>query len=104
MPYNCAVYKCGHNSKRDKDLYSFYRFPAVMTHQGEETMRLSSERRQAWIDNINRDNNNLTSEKMEHTRVCSAHFISGIQIIIYCLQFVADFSCNCCKVEIKYIR
>lgn len=78
MPSNCALYKCGHNSKRDKDRFSFFRFPALVKHQGEKTLLLSTERRQAWINNIGRDKEDLTIEKIEHTRVCSDHFISGI--------------------------
>lgn len=77
MPYNCAVYNCVNNSKRDKDRFSFYRFPAIVKHQGEQTRLLSAERRQSWINNVARDDDNLTEEKIEHTRVCSNHFISG---------------------------
>ena len=83
MPNNCAVYGCGHNSKHDKDRFSFYHFPAIIKHQGQEKMRLSNERRQAWINNISRDRKDLTSEKIEHTHVCSDHFISGIKTFIY---------------------
>lgn len=76
MPSNCAVYNCGHHSKRDKEI-SFFRFPAIIKHQGEETKVLSEERRRLWINNVSRDADDLTEEKLESTRVCSHHFISG---------------------------
>ena len=43
MPQLCAVYGCGHNSKREKGKFQFFRFPAVLLHQGEETKKLTEE-------------------------------------------------------------
>ena len=79
MPHLCAVYGCGHNSKRDKDKYNFFRFPSVINHQGEETRKLSEERRRQWLANINRAD--FDDKKADHSRVCSHHFISGNKIL-----------------------
>jgi len=74
MPVLCAVFNCGHNATRDKD-YSYFRFPKVITNQGEKTQELTEKRRKKWIANISRAD--LTEEKLQHTRVCSSHFITG---------------------------
>ena len=42
MPHLCAVYGCSHNSKRERGLFKFYRFPSVIWNQGEETRKLGS--------------------------------------------------------------
>ncbi|XP_020899873.1 uncharacterized protein LOC110238542 [Exaiptasia diaphana] len=76
MPTLCAVYNCGHNNIRDIE-YSFYRIPKIIRHQGEQTQKLSTERREQWLKNINRDRKDLTEKKIDGTRVCSAHFVSG---------------------------
>lgn len=77
MPTLCVVVGCGHNSIRDKGEYSFYRIPKILTHLGEQTQRLSTDRRKRWLLNIYRSQEDLTDKKAETTRVCSAHFVSG---------------------------
>lgn len=77
MPTLCAVVGCGHNNVRDKGKYSFFRIPKIISHNGEETERLSTERRKRWFKNIHRSDKDLTEKKAETTRVCSAHFVSG---------------------------
>lgn len=84
MPHLCAVYGCSHNSKREKGLFKFFRFPSVIWNQGEETRKLTEERRRRWLANVNRAD--LDGKKLDHYRVCSNHFISGktnFQIIEY---------------------
>ena len=79
MPHLCAVFGCSHNSKREKGKFKFFRFPSILLHQGEETKKLSEERRRQWLANINRAD--LDDAKADHSRVCSDHFISGNTII-----------------------
>ena len=84
MPHLCAVYGCSHNSKREKGLFKFFRFPPVIWNQGEETRKLTEERRRKWLVNVKRAD--LDGKKLDHYRVCIDHFISGktsFQIIEY---------------------
>lgn len=64
MPVLCAVFNCGHNATRDKE-YRYFRFPKVITTQGEKTQALTEKRRKKWIANISRAD--LTEEKLQHT-------------------------------------
>ncbi|XP_066303870.1 uncharacterized protein [Branchiostoma lanceolatum] len=82
MPVLCAVYGCGHNSKRDKG-YSYHRIPKMIESQGEKTRLLSEERRRVWLANINRSLADLTPSKSTFSRVCSLHFISGKPASLY---------------------
>ena len=77
----CLV-NCRHSWARDKK-YSYFRIPKIITHQGEETKRLSGERRQQWLKNTHRAPHDLTEEKIELARVCSDHFVSNT--IYYCI-------------------
>ena len=83
MPYLCAVYGCGHNSTRESGLFRFFRIPSIIKNQGEQTLKLSTERRRTWLNNISRADSDLTEEKIETTRVCSDHFISGNKYIYF---------------------
>ena len=73
------MYGCGHNSKREKGIFQFFRFPAVILHQAEETKKLTEEGRRQWLVNINRAD--LDDAKASNSRVCSNHFISGNAIL-----------------------
>lgn len=75
MGFLCAVKNCGHNTKRDQGKFSFYRFPAIQTGQGEEIRKLTEARRRQWFANIYRKE--FDDKKAENSRVCSNHFISG---------------------------
>ena len=59
MPANCCVFGC--SNVQGKSGKRFYKIPADVRQA------------QAWITAINRKNWVPT----EHSRVCSAHFISG---------------------------
>ena len=48
MPHLCA------DSKRERGKFQFFRFPSTLLHQGEETKKLSEERRRQWLAKINR--------------------------------------------------
>ena len=67
MPYLCAVYGCSHNSKREKGLFKFFRFPSVIWNQGEETRKLTEERRRRWLANVNRAD--LDGKKLDHLMI-----------------------------------
>ena len=71
----CAVYDCSNRSDREKTK-SYYRIPQVVTKQGKEALKLSTERRGKWINAINRKD--LDEKSCEpHHRVCSDHFHTG---------------------------
>lgn len=70
----CAVNGCSSRADRDR-ANSFYRLPAIITNQGEETRERSRKRREQWIANINRPD--LKETSYAYVRVCSDHFISG---------------------------
>ena len=66
---------CGNDSAKRKDI-SFFRVPKVIKHQGEQTEKLSEERRRLWITAISRAD--ITEKILEHDRVCGEHFVSGV--------------------------
>nr|XP_047146385.1 uncharacterized protein LOC124819165 [Hydra vulgaris] len=69
----CAVFGCSNRSNREKGK-SFFRLPKVVCNQGDDGKILSKERREKWINAINRVGN---YPDVFHTRICSDHFISG---------------------------
>ncbi|XP_035675976.1 uncharacterized protein LOC118415445 isoform X3 [Branchiostoma floridae] len=73
MPCYCIVLNCQTPSRAKGR--SYCRIPAIITNQGEETQRLSEERRRLWLAAINRGE--LTENTLQHARVCGAHFVSG---------------------------
>lgn len=70
----CLIVGCGNKSGRDKGLH-FSRVPSVVINQGEETEKLTKERRSHWISAISRED--LTEEILANDRVCGRHFVSG---------------------------
>lgn len=70
----CAVYGCSNRSNRNNDC-SYYRLPAIKANVSQNTKNLMQERRSVWLNKIRRLD--LTPDKFPHTRVCSAHFVSG---------------------------
>ena len=70
----CMVVGCGSESAPGKDLH-FARVPSVVTNQGEESEKLSFERRSRWISAVSRSD--LTEKILANDRVCSRHFVSG---------------------------
>ena len=53
MPNFCMIVGCGNDCAKRKDI-SFFRVPKVIKHQGEQTEKLSEERRRLWITAISR--------------------------------------------------
>ena len=47
----CAVYDCSNRSNREKTK-SYYRIPQIVTKQGKEALKLSTERRRKWMNAI----------------------------------------------------
>lgn len=72
--------RCGNRGDRDKGK-SFYRLPAIISHQGEKTLELSKRRQKEWLAKIWRAD--LKQEKYKYVRVCSDHFISGVPAKLY---------------------
>eukprot|EP00794_Sanderia_malayensis_P002917 gene2917-3369_t len=75
MPNFCMMVCCGNDSAKRKEI-SFFRVPEVIKHQGEQTQKLSEERRRLWIAAISRAD--LTEQILENDRVCGEHFESGV--------------------------
>ena len=73
MVHFCCVYGC--SSRRGRDHKSFYRLPAVTKHQGEQTLELTTKRRNEWLSNINRGK--VPDSTANNFRVCSDHFHNG---------------------------
>jgi hypothetical protein len=67
----CSVIGCGKRSNRDSGI-SFYRLPAIITHQGDKTKELSEKRRRLWLARIHRGD----FKPSDHSRVCSTHFVT----------------------------
>ena len=76
----CAVFGCGNRGDRNKDKH-FFRLPSVVTHQGEQTLDLTTRRRAEWLRRIRR--NDLRPANYPYTRVCSDHFVSGSPSSLY---------------------
>ena len=73
----CAVLNCHNRSDRD----SFYRLPTIISHQGTQTLDLSTERQREWLAKIRRKD--ITPERHANVRVCSKHFVSGSPATLY---------------------
>ena len=74
---HCSVRNCYRNSKNKEA--RFFRIPAVVKHRGIETTHLTSKRRFEWLKRLR-----LLGQKVtEAFRVCDAHFIKGIIMILY---------------------
>ncbi|XP_013399039.1 uncharacterized protein LOC106165380 [Lingula anatina] len=75
MPVICGIVGCSNRSNRERDV-RYFKVPKVILGQGEETKKLSEERRRLWKAAIRRKD--ITSEeKWDRTRVCSKHFVGG---------------------------
>ena len=75
MPNHSMIVGCGNVSAERKDI-SFFRVPKVIKHQGEQTEKLSVERRRLWITAISRAD--LTEKILENVWVFGEHFVSGV--------------------------
>ena len=70
----CAVFNCGNRASTEKEK-SYFRFPEIVSNNGEEGLTLSKKRRDKWLACISRED--LTEIKLRYTRICSDHFVSG---------------------------
>ena len=82
MVKTCVVWGCTNRAGVGDSTIKFYDIQKVITHQGKQTEELSSERRVLWLSQINRANFNPDPNK-RHFKVCSDHFISGMNICIF---------------------
>ncbi|XP_013382111.1 uncharacterized protein LOC106154716 [Lingula anatina] len=77
----CGVVGCSNKPSSQKGI-SFHKVPTIIRGQGEETQKLSEERRRLWKAAINRKD--ITSEeKWDRTLVCSKHFVGGIKAYLH---------------------
>ena len=70
----CTVFNHGNRASREKE-QSYFRFPGIISNNGEEGLTLSNKRRDKWPACISRED--LTEDKLRYTRICSDHFLSG---------------------------
>ena len=73
----CSIVGCSNRSGRDK--VSYHRLPAIIYHQGEQMLAISTERRRAWLAAISRGD--LTEDRLHNVYVCSRHFVEGKCVI-----------------------
>ena len=75
----CCIHGCTNNGrKKDKETpVRYFRIPAVITREGEETEELTRERQLAWLKAINRKELTTSEAKKPWLRVCSEHFKEG---------------------------
>ncbi|XP_013387684.1 zinc finger protein 85-like [Lingula anatina] len=77
----CGIFGCTNRPSSQKDV-SFHKVPTIIKGQGEDTQKLSEERRRLWKEAINRKD--ITSEeKWDRTIVCSKHFVGGIKAYLH---------------------
>ena len=72
---SCAIIGCSNNSKKSSTKCSFFRLPAIIKHQGQQMLEITSEGRRAWLKAISRDD--LTEKKLANVWVCERHFVAG---------------------------
>ena len=54
---------------------SYFRFPGIVSNNGEKGLTLPRKRTDKWLACISRED--LTEDKLRYTRICSDHFVSG---------------------------
>lgn len=69
----CAIIGCSNRSGRDR--CAFFRLPAVIKHQGQQMLEITTERRKAWLAAICRAD--LAVDKLGNVFVCQKHFCKG---------------------------
>ena len=69
----CSIVGCSNRSGRDKA--SYRRLPAIIYHQGEQMLAISTERRRTWLAAISRAD--LIEDRLHNVYVCSRRFVEG---------------------------
>ncbi|KAL3854700.1 hypothetical protein ACJMK2_013958 [Sinanodonta woodiana] len=77
----CGIVGCSNRKGVTKNI-SFFKVPKILTDQGEETLKLSEERRRLWKATINRKDID-TEERWEGTLVCSNHFVGSVKAYLH---------------------
>ena len=54
---------------------TYFRFPGIVSNNGEEGLTLPKKRRDKWLACISREV--LIEDKLRYARICSDHFVSG---------------------------
>ena len=73
--YVC-VCGCTHRSTDGDSDLKFFDTPKIVKHQGNQTEKLTTERRRLWLTRINRANFDPDPTK-RHYKACSEHVITG---------------------------
>ena len=84
----CGVFGCSNRPSVNKE-YSFFKTPKIIRDQGDETLKLSEERRRLWKSAVNRKYI-TTEEKWERTIVCSKHFVDGMFVYFICSHMLLN--------------
>lgn len=90
----CAIIGCSNRS--DRDNVHFYRLPAIVKHQGEQMLSITTKQRCAWLKAISRAD--LTGDKLSNVFVCEEHFVHGknasnIQVVLFmCNNYILQAS------------
>ncbi|XP_060081178.1 uncharacterized protein LOC132560527 [Ylistrum balloti] len=82
MVHTCVVWGCTNRADPRSTKRQYFDIPKVIHHQGENTERLSLERRNLWLARINREGFDADPNK-RHYKVCSDHFIAGKKADLY---------------------
>ena len=61
--------------------YSFFKTPKVILGQGDDTRKLSEERRRLWKAAVRRQDI-VTEARWDRTLVCSKHFVNGTYYVV----------------------
>ena len=69
----CAIIGCSNRSDRDK--LHYYHLPAIVKHQREQMLSITTRQCCAWLKAISRDD--LTGDKLSNVFVCEKCFVHG---------------------------
>ncbi|XP_061843561.2 uncharacterized protein [Nerophis lumbriciformis] len=77
MVISCWVNGC--TNRRDGSVQrGFFSIPKIRHNEGEQTRKISEERRRLWLASINRK-----EEPSQHSKICSDHFVTGNPAALY---------------------
>ena len=80
----CTIIGCNNQSPQEK--CSFYKLPAIIHHQGQQMLEITTERCRVWLTAISRED--LTDDKLENV------FVEYLNIMFVSHVFFVLTSCN----------
>ena len=81
------MYGCSSDSsKPGQEKVSFYKLPAIVTHQGPQMLEIMTEWRRAWLAAISRDH----LQCLDNVYVYTKHFVSGkcYKLVVLCCVLI----------------